>query len=682
MLFPAVHQLGFQVGQAVSNFVYNTATKMNMETVATIRSTNGATLLDAFGYAFLTLPGLYKTWWWNLVAKDPLHVAIETIMLMSIVYMMLSRSTEGYKDNSKDKLNKREQEELLGEWKHKMRAPLAPPASKVVQNNNNNNNNNETSRNSTSTTSTSTSSNSYGYGYGYGGIDVNNDDDFQIVVQKQEGKWLTVTVPDHWITNTKHKKTQKKDTKTATATTTTTTTTATTAGNNSKNDNTHKENNSSNSNSNNEHAITKNTTPPRRAETELKVLNFCNFDFLGFQTSDVLRRASTKALNKYGCGSCGPRGFYGTIDVHLQLEKNMARFCNTDQAILYSDGASACSSTVAAFAKRGDLLVVDEGVYEPLSKGVFLSRANVHWFRHNDVQDLERVLKELQATDRKLGRKPTAQRRFIVVEGLYKNLGTIAPLDKIVALKHEYKYRLILDESFSFGTLGKTGRGVLEEHGKRPMYDAEITTIALENSLGSIGGVTVGNEEVVDHQRLSAAGYCFSASAPPFTSSASVESLRLLEERPELVQRLQSNVKYTYKRLLEKVEEHNTKNNDNHNTACYAYNLVVTSDSRSPIVVLQLERESVYESAIMSGIMRECLQRGVGIVASTSAFHDNDVANTNSTTTTMTATVLAPCIRITVSTLHTKEDTDAAIHALIESAALVTSRYPVLRPPE
>jgi serine palmitoyltransferase len=283
---------------------------------------------------------------------------------------------------------------------------------------------------------------------------------------------------------------------------------------------------------------------------------------------------------------------------------------------------------------------------------------------------LERVLKELQATDKKLGRKPGAQRRFIVVEGLYKNMGTIAPLDEIVALKHKYKYRLILDESFSFGTLGKTGRGALEEHNKRPMYDSEITTIALENAMGSIGGVTVGNEDVVDHQRLSGAGYCFSASAPPFTASAAVASLRILEERPDLVHRLQSNVRYTYKRLLEKVEEHNDSNKTK---SCYK--LVVTSDSRSPIVVLQLEQESVYESAIMSGIMRNCLQRGIGIAASTNAPEDqcsNDRAISNS------MTELAPCIRMTVSALHTKDDTDKAIDALIESAAFVTSHYPAV----
>ena len=714
LLFPAVHRLGFQAGQAFSSFLYNTATKMGIDSDTNYtNNSNAATivailtdyqLLMECGWAGLNslrrFPGLYHTWWWNLVAKDPLHVAIETIMLMSVVYMMLSRSTEGYNDSSKDKLSVREQEDLLWEWKHNTRGPLAPKKKggtnkrKTTRTQNGKDNGDSDKTNAHDDDDND---------------DDDNDNDFQIVVQKQEGKWLTVTVPNHWVTNNNHNNSNNNDNDNSNSNST-----DNGNGNDSSNDKSATiESNDSNSNSNNNNnnikkssnvAKTKNVktnnngnkakakatstaaSPPPRNETELRVLNFCNFDFLGFQTSDAIREASKTALNKYGCGSCGPRGFYGTIDAHLQIEEEISRFCGTDQAILYSDGASTCSSTVAAFAKRGDLLVVDEGVYEPISTGVYLSRANVHWFKHNDVQDLERVLQELQATDRKLGRKPGAQRRFIVVEGLYKNMGTIAPLDEIVALKHKYKYRLILDESFSFGTLGKTGRGALEEHHKRPMFDAEITTIALENAIGSIGGVTVGNEEVVDHQRLSGAGYCYSASAPPFTASAAVTSLRILEERPELVQRLQANVKYTYQRLLEKIEQHNDGDGDETTQPSQQqhYKLVVTSDSRSPIVVLQLEQESVYESAIMSGIMRNCLQRGIAIVASTPSTLPSTTAATSSSTSTSNSstsntsciTELAPCIRMTVSVLHTKEDTDKAIDVLIESAALVTGRYP------
>eukprot|EP00529_Nitzschia_sp_RCC80_P012303 CAMPEP_0113516498 /NCGR_PEP_ID=MMETSP0014_2-20120614/41610_1 /TAXON_ID=2857 /ORGANISM="Nitzschia sp." /LENGTH=579 /DNA_ID=CAMNT_0000413337 /DNA_START=452 /DNA_END=2187 /DNA_ORIENTATION=+ /assembly_acc=CAM_ASM_000159 len=579
MLFPAVHELGFKAGQTFFNLYYSASHHHEEGNGNIPTSTTTALLLSTVFeiWDFVKqFPLMYKTWWLNLVENDPLHVFVETTLLISIVYMILSRNTEGYKSNNKqsaDRLTPQEQEELLWEWKHKLRSPLAPPSS-----NSSSHSEHQPSIVPSASSSSAASGNNYYNDY---------DDDLQIVVQKQEGKWLTITTNNSNIVpivSLSSKQSPPSSSSSVVGIISKTTRLGSGSGSikNKKKNNT---------------KSVRLEPPAEKKEllggiqsntggtgVELKVLNFCNFDFLGFQTSDTIRDASTKALNKYGCGSCGPRGFYGTIDTHLQLEESIANFTHTDNAIMYSDGASTCSSTVAAFAKRGDVLVVDEGVYEPITTGITLSRANVHWFKHNDVEDLERVLKELEATDRRLKRKPNAQRRFIVVEGLYKNIGSIAPLDKIVELKHKYHYRLMLDESFSFGTLGKTGRGALEEHGKRPMHDAEIITIALENSLGSIGGVTVGNEEVVDHQRLSGAGYCFSASAPPFTASAAIASLKVMEERPGLVANLQSNVRYMYQQLEEKLTTSLPK-------------LIVTSDPRSPIVVLQLEHESVYEAA-------------------------------------------------------------------------------------
>jgi serine palmitoyltransferase len=522
MLFPAVHELGFKAGQAWIKLWHNTANLPDID--------------EAWEF-LIAFPGMYRDWWWNLMVNDPLHVAVETVLLLSIIYIMVSRSTQGYKQG-KDELNEKERQDLLEDWKQS-RAPLAPPA------------------------------------------DEEDEKEDGLIVHKQDGKILTVST----------------------------------------------------------------LTKP---DTKLEVLNFCNFDFLGFQTSSILQEASKEALMKYGCGSCGPRGFYGTIDKHLELEDSISKFVKTDGAIMYSDGASTCSSTVAAFAKRGDILVVDEGIYEPLMTGVYLSRANVHWFKHNDMDDLERVLDGLHKTDQRLGRKPNALRRFIVVEGLYKNLGTIAPLDKIVELKNKYNYRLILDESFSFGTLGKTGRGALEHFNKRHMYDAEIVTIALENSVGSIGGVTVGNEEVVDHQRLSGAGYCFSASAPPFTASAAIAAINHMESNVECIQNLHANIEFMYHHV-EKTLTH----------------LVVTSDERSPIIVLQLPKESEYEAEIMRGIMHECLQRGVAIVATGQDACGN------------LRTELAPAIRMTVSALHNQEDMEKAVNVLQESSKSITSKYPL-----
>ena len=224
------------------------------------------------------------------------------------------------------------------------------------------------------------------------------------------------------------------------------------------------------------------------------VINFATHDYLSTSSSPTLKHTAITSLTHYGVGSCGPRGFYGTIDAHLEVESCLSSFLQTDGAILYSDGASAATSTVAAFAKRGDLLVVDEGVNEALLVGVSLSRANVRYFRHNDVQDLRRVLEKVRQQDGVLKRKPTDQRRFLVVEGLYKNWGTLCPLEEVVKLKEEFCYRLILDDSHAMGTMGEFGRGSLERCGLRPMRHCEILTFSIENALGSVGGVTVGSE--------------------------------------------------------------------------------------------------------------------------------------------------------------------------------------------
>lgn len=131
------------------------------------------------------------------------------------------------------------------------------------------------------------------------------------------------------------------------------------------------------------------TSPESSSISTRVVLNMASHDFLGMGTSNPrIKEVSKAALMTYGCGSCGPRGFYGTVDVHLDLERQISKFCQTDDAIMYSDGASAATSVIAAFAKRGDLLIVDEGVYEAIQTGVTLSRANVLYFKHNDMVSL------------------------------------------------------------------------------------------------------------------------------------------------------------------------------------------------------------------------------------------------------------------------------------------------------
>jgi len=424
--------------------------------------------------------------------------------------------------------------------------------------------------------------------------------------------------------------------------------------------------------------ISNNTTSSISSTKTLTALNFATHDYLGMScpapstsskkeitkisdnaipdyTGDPIKLASQKALAKYGCGSCGPRGFYGTIDAHLHLETAMAEFTSTEEAILYSDGATAASSTVAAFAKRGDLLVVDEGVYEALGTGVTLSRANIKYFKHNDMKDLRRVLERVQATDESLGRKRNDQRRFIVVEGLYKNYGTVCPLNELVQLKQEFSYRLILDESFSFGVLGKTGQGALEHFGLKTMVDSEITIISMENALGSVGGVTVGNEEVVDHQRLSGAGYCFSASNPPFLADAARASLEQMRTHPELVEDLTDKVRYFYQKVQDDMKEIVPKK------------VMITSEKDiSPIVFFQLTKRDDNHSLltreeqidVLEKIAEECLDNGVFLISTGRHvyYHLHRIP--------------PPALRLTIMNKQSKEEIDYAVKVLMKSIEL------------
>ena len=158
------------------------------------------------------------------------------------------------------------------------------------------------------------------------------------------------------------------------------------------------------------------------------------------------------------------------------------------------------------------------------------------------------------AENKRNGTAAYSQRRFLVVEGVYANYGDLAALRKIVELKDKYHYRLILDESFALGALGKTGRGSLEHH-DMSVDSVDITLASLGNAVGSVGGICAGTRRVCDHQRLSGAGYVFSASLPPYLASAAIESLNILEEEgPELVATLSAKVKLFRTALEEAVE--------------------------------------------------------------------------------------------------------------------------------
>ena len=158
-----------------------------------------------------------------------------------------------------------------------------------------------------------------------------------------------------------------------------------------------------------------------------RCLNLGTPNYLGLQGHPGIMAACERTIEKYGCGSCGPRGFYGTLDVHLDLEAATAAFLGVEEAILYSYDAALASSVLPAFCKRGDFIVADERVGFPVQAGLTLSRSVVRFFKHNDPADLERVLRDLDGRGPRPTKKGPTNRRFIVMEGAPRGRGRGPP---------------------------------------------------------------------------------------------------------------------------------------------------------------------------------------------------------------------------------------------------------------
>ncbi|VDM96955.1 unnamed protein product [Thelazia callipaeda] len=191
--------------------------------------------------------------------------------------------------------------------------------------------------------------------------------------------------------------------------------------------------------------------------------NLVSTNFLGLIGNETIEKEAKNAIAKYGVGSCGPRHFYGTVDVHLELEKQLADFLGCEEAVLYSCGFATVSSAIPSYAKKGDVIFADKGANFAIQKGLQASKSRIEWFDHNDLDHLEKLLMEQTDQDRRFPKLASRTRRFLVVEGLYMNSGDLCPLPQLLALKWKYKLRIFIDESLSIGVIGKTGRGSTDE---------------------------------------------------------------------------------------------------------------------------------------------------------------------------------------------------------------------------
>ncbi|KAI1371902.1 aminotransferase class I and II [Hypoxylon crocopeplum] len=281
------------------------------------------------------------------------------------------------------------------------------------------------------------------------------------------------------------------------------------------------------------------TGPKVKLSNGKTVMNLASYNFYNLNASDSIKEKAIQTLRTYGVGPCGPPQFYGTQDVHMTTEHDIAVFLGTQSSIVYSQAFSTISSVIPTFCKRGDVIVADKMVNYSIRKGLEASRSIIKWYEHNDMEDLEQVMKKVAQEQAK---KKILTRRFIVTEGLFEMVGDCSNLPKLVELKEKYKFRIALDETWSFGVLGRNGRGLTEAQN----VDSEAVDMIIGSLAGPLcaaGGFCAGSKDVVRHQRINAASYTYSAALPAMAAVTASETLNMLQCNPDILLQCRENIR-------------------------------------------------------------------------------------------------------------------------------------------
>ncbi len=254
-------------------------------------------------------------------------------------------------------------------------------------------------------------------------------------------------------------------------------------------------------------------------------------NYLGLTTDPRVRQAAIDAIQTYGTSCTGSRFLNGTLEMHLQLEHELAEFVGKEAALVFSTGMQVNLGTISALIGRGDYVILDKEDHASLVDGAKLSYGEVKRFAHQDMAELERLLAKL----------PPERGKLVVVDGLYSMEGDIAPLPELAPLCKKYGARLMVDDAHAIGVLGG-GRGTAGHFGMTDQVDLIMSTFS--KSFASLGGFIAGDEPVIHYIKHHARSLIFSASIPPSNAAAALASLKIMRDEPERVERLRENADY------------------------------------------------------------------------------------------------------------------------------------------
>ena len=270
-----------------------------------------------------------------------------------------------------------------------------------------------------------------------------------------------------------------------------------------------------------------------------EVLMFGSNAYTGLTGDQRVIDAAKAALDKYGSGCAGSRFLNGTLDLHVQLEKELAEFVHKDDTLCFSTGFSVNAGVLAVVVGRGDYIICDDRDHASIVDGRRLSFARQLHYKHNDMEDLENILKGL----------PHEAVKLIVVDGVFSMEGDLANLPKIVELKHKYNCSIMVDEAHGLGVFGDHGRGVCDHFGLTDEIDLIMGTFS--KSMASIGGFIASDSDTINYLRHTCRTYIFSASNTPAATAAALEALHILQQEPERIEKLWDVTKYALKRFRE-----------------------------------------------------------------------------------------------------------------------------------
>ena len=270
-----------------------------------------------------------------------------------------------------------------------------------------------------------------------------------------------------------------------------------------------------------------------------KVLMFGSNAYTGLTGDERVIAAAKRALDKYGSGCAGSRFLNGTLDIHVQLEKELAAFMQKDDTLCFSTGFSVNQGVLAQVVGKGDYIICDDRDHASIVDGRRLSFARQLHYKHNDMEDLERVLKGV----------PKEAIKLIVVDGVFSMEGDLAKLPEIVELKHKYNCSIMVDEAHGLGVFGRQGRGVCDHFGLTDEVDLIMGTFS--KSLASIGGFIASDKDTINFLRHTCRTYIFSASNTPAATAAAMEALHIIQNEPERIEHLWEVTNYALKRFRE-----------------------------------------------------------------------------------------------------------------------------------